>query len=307
MADIDIHAPHRIEASRLADAVASLATGQTLRVEPDGGWSETEMRQHMEAAGLVDIHQFTDFEAARFGLEGTKPEQVDRRKLKIMAVISAPRLCFTTSAFCVMRALVDCGMQIEVESGAFWGQCIERALCRHVESGEYDYILTIDYDSVFTPQHVRKLADLMERTPEAAAIAAWQIKREDEASLFKPIGHDGKAKTAGVVGDYDGALTEVAWAHFGLTMFRPSMLVDLPHPWFHGQPNAEGRWEAGRTDDDIYFWNKLREHGKRAFVANHVAIGHAQLVVTWPDAALRPRHQYLGDWNAHGVPSWARK
>jgi hypothetical protein len=119
---------------------------------------------------------------------------------------------------------------------------------------------------------------------------------------------------AGLASDTDGPVTvtlPAEWwekpaqladtAHFGLTVIRTSALRRTPKPWFVGIPNEKGDWGDGRRDPDIGFWHRFREAGNTVAVCPQVAIGHAELVITWPDQRLGAIHQYPTHyWEAGG-------
>jgi hypothetical protein len=150
---------------------------------------------------------------------------------------------------------------------------------------------------------------LMEEHPEADVIAPIQIKREEDTALFRPIDADGKYKTGTVaLSEFDGDLTEVGWAHFGLTLIRVSALKKMKKPWFLGIPDENGEWSDRATHPDIYFWQNLRESGGRVFIANHVAIPHMQEIAVWPRQELDgPVFQYMTDLQQNGKPAEARR
>ncbi len=101
---------------------------------------------------------------------------------------------------------------------------------------------------------------------------------------------------------FEPPLLKVETAHFGMTMIRVEKLKQMPHPWFKGEPAADGTWGEGRIDDDIYFWHRWRDAGNTAYIANRVVLGHAELLVTWPDGNLNPIHQYPSDFHEKGLP-----
>ena len=68
-------------------------------------------------------------------------------EIKVAAVMSTPRLGFTDNFFCVSSALAPHGISPIKVTGAFWGQCLQRAMEQVVDT--HDVILTIDYDTVF--------------------------------------------------------------------------------------------------------------------------------------------------------------
>lgn len=219
---------------------------------------------------------------------------------KVAACCSMPRLAFTTNMFCAVRAAQALGIKMIRRTGAYWGQSLQLLL--EQLSAEVPYVLTLDYDSVFHPMDVHRLYRLMEENPEADAICGVQMGRERDTIMV-------------VVGDENGTPRDKLWGedvakeimpilsgHFGLTILRSETLAKMPKPWFLGIPDEQGSWNDGKIDDDIYFWQKLRECGLRAYQANRIPIGHAQLVITWPSLDLAPLHQFMSDYDKIGKP-----
>lgn len=213
---------------------------------------------------------------------------------RVMAAMSMPRLAFTDNLFSVME-LAGMGIDVLRQSGAFWEQSLSRLLYQAVADG-YDYVLAIDYDTVFRPVDVKHMIRMMAATPDAAAIFPVQYRREQDQILLGLPGCDGEAD-ASVFRDQ---LVPADKGHFGLTLLRVATLRELPHPWLWSQPNAEGKWEDGGIDADIYFWRKLAAHGHRFYCASRVVIGHIQQMITWPGEGYRPVHQYLSRYFGDG-------
>lgn len=220
---------------------------------------------------------------------------------RVVAVMSMPRLAFSDNMYCAVESFVQLGIPMTKVTGAFWGQCLERGMVMAAEDGA-EWILTVDYDTVFTPDTLRHLLTLMAEHPEADAIAPIQIRREEDYALVTIEDESGRRVNTVRTEDLQKPLLRVATAHFGLTLFRVSALRKMPHPWFLGEPNAQGEWGEGRTDDDIYFWRKWKEAGNSLFLANGTPVGHLQLMVTWPDAEFRPVHQYVSKFHRDGPP-----
>jgi hypothetical protein len=97
-------------------------------------------------------------------------------------------------------------------------------------------------------------------------------------------------------------LKQVPTAHFGLTLIRADKLRALPKPWFHSVPSPAGDWNDGHVDEDIEFWRKWGRAGNSLYLANRVAIGHAELMVRWPGEDLQVRFQSMTDFQTKGVP-----
>jgi SAM-dependent methyltransferase len=223
-------------------------------------------------------------------------------KLKIAGAMSVPRLGFQDNFFCWFEALAPLGILPTKYDGCYWGQCLERVMTDQAAEGA-DYILTVDYDSVFTRDTVEDLIRLAVEEPGADAVAALEIRRGGDTILATIKTADaGRLELAVLQQD----LVPVASAHFGLTLFKVEALRRLPHPWFLGVPNQAGEWGEGRTDEDTYFWRQWAEAGHTLFLAPHVVIGHGEFMLTWPRRGdLQPIYQHPAEFWAKGRPDQA--
>jgi hypothetical protein len=200
-------------------------------------------------------------------------------EIKVAAVMSTPRLGFTDNFFCVSSALAPHGISPIKVTGAFWGQCLQRAMEQVVDT--HDVILTIDYDTVFNAKTVEALLALLLHSGYDA-IAPLQTKREANAVMFALVGNDIDKKTT-VDGDFFNKVVQpVETAHFGLTFLRTDALKKMKKPWFMSRANEQGEWTGGHTDEDIAFWKSWAACGNTLGLATHVSVGHAELMVTWP-------------------------
>jgi len=102
--------------------------------------------------------------------------------------------------------------------------------------------------------------------------------------------------------EFSAELVRAKTAHFGLTLIKASAVQDLPRPWFYGQPDADGRWGDKRVDDDIAFWYAWRDAGKSLYIASRVAIGHAELMIRWPDRDMSAMYQHPTEFSDRGKP-----
>lgn len=258
----------------------------------------------MQRAGLVCIKPFKPEYAdcsrhpCSLNLEGFKPsESCITLSSKIVAIASTPRLGFQDNFISAFAALGSLGIEMHRVTGAYWTQCMERVLSR--ESQRAEWVLTVDYDTIFDVTTVQRLAMLADLYPEADAIAPLQVKRE-EASPLLSLGREATLR------DLRDEMVEVDWAHFGCTLIRADALKKMPHPWFAGDPGPNKDWGEGRTDDDIAFWRGFRKAGNRAYVATRVPVGHLQLMVSWPGEDMKPIHQYVAEYWNEGPPSQVR-
>jgi hypothetical protein len=236
-------------------------------------------------------------------LQGEKRKPLpDNLENIIEGCMSVPRLGFQDNFFSWVRALVPLGLAPTRYDGAFWGQCIERVMDQAVKNGK-QWVLTCDYDSVFTREHVERLITLALEHPEADAICPIQVKRGSGGGrpLLTMKGADGKACETVTMEQLEEPLLPIATGHFGLTMIRTEKLKKMPHPWFLGVPNEQGEWGEGRVDDDIYFWKQWEKAGNSLYVATHVTVGHMQAMISWPDMEFAEIHQYPEDFNKYGM------
>ena len=232
----------------------------------------------------------------------TKLSSAQRKpKLRVGAVMSVPRLGFQDNSFCILEGLVPLGIPIIKSSGAFWGQCLEKAIQRQVDEG-FDAIFTVDYDTIFTIRDAQALIKLMEEHPEADAIVAMQAGRGDVGALLTIKTLSGKVRGAIPEGEFMPDVTKIATGHFGLTLLRASSLLKMPTPWFWAKPNRDSKWGPGKIDDDIYFWKLMEKCGLTVYSANRVVLGHLQLMVKWLGNNLDSTFQTTSQFRENGKP-----
>lgn len=277
-----------------------------------GIFNPDKLRTMLLMAGIGDVRAWrsTAKDCASLpvslNLMGTKgAPAVPNLRGVVAGLISMPRLAFTDNMFCAMSVLSKLGVPIQRHSGAFWGQCLQRLM--EGTCDEHKYLMTIDYDSLFSVDDVANLFRLMEENPNADAICAVQMGRDRNTALMTVVDERGKVKSRVTRDELDADLMQLASAHFGLTMIRSASLKKVALPWFLGKPGKGGRWGEDRVDDDVYFWKKWHAAGLRVYQANRVPIGHVQTVATWPSRDLRPVHQSLTEWQENGVPLAARR
>jgi hypothetical protein len=199
--------------------------------------------------------------------------------VKVAAVMSTPRLGFTDNFFCVTQALAPHGISPVKVTGAFWGQCLQRAMESVVD--KHDVILTIDYDTIFTAKTVEALLALLLYSGYDA-IAPLQTKRECN-SVMMSMPDSSVDEKAEVGGDwFQKSVQPVGTAHFGCTFIRTEALKRTPKPWFMPEANDRGTWDGGHIDEDVFFWKSFAKAGNKLGIATHVSVGHAELQITWP-------------------------
>lgn len=264
-----------------------------------------KLRRLLAGAGLVLtrpwVSEIDDCAAypISLNLEARKPHVPE---IAVSGAMSVPRLGFMDNLFCCIEAVIPCNVKLRKHGGAFWGQSLTKVFERILEEDNPDAILTIDYDSIFTPKHLAHMMQLMMLYPEIDALAPIQSSRHLSTTLFTVHGKEGDNAPEIPRAQFEGDTTPVATAHFGLTLIRTAALRRMPKPWFHSQPAADGGWGDGHVDEDIAFWRAWESCGNTLHLSNRVAIGHAELMCRWPDINLQVHYQSMTDFQTKGVP-----
>jgi hypothetical protein len=224
---------------------------------------------------------------------------------KVVALMSTPRLCFSDNFFCVSQALTPHKIPLVKHTGAFWGQCLQRSMESVIN--DYDVILTIDYDSIFTARTVEALVTLLYFSG-MDAIAPLQQKRESNSVMFALPNVSPDATTTVENDWFAKPVQPVETAHFGCTLFRTAALKKVQKPWFLAHANDVGEWTGGHVDEDIHFWKEWSRAGNTAGMTTQIAIGHAELMITWPSRENEAGkiHQHTTEyWNSSTPPEKA--
>ncbi len=275
------------------------------------------LSQLMHQAGFTDIGPFDSFVQdcsalpVSLNLQGRKASagnwnvqltDSDRKEIsKIIGVMSLPRLGFTDNLFCVMQTCVPLGIKVYKGSGVFWGQTLT-LLFSNALAENAKYILTIDYDTLFTPVDLVTLWRIIEAHPEIDALIPLQVRRESPEILMSIEDEKGARLKEIDCSKLAGEILPVRSGHFGLTLIRTSCLEKLEKPWFRSMPDKDGAWGETRVDEDVNFWLKMQKAGCTACICPRVVIGHMQMMATWPDTSLKPLFQNVSDYERRGKP-----
>jgi hypothetical protein len=222
--------------------------------------------------------------------------------VRVCAVLSIPRLGFNDFWGAVLDVLGSRQVPVLRFTGAFWEQCLTRAI-EHALETNATHVLTLDYDTIFSGDDLDQLVTLASDHADADAIASLQVARAKQMLLCSMRGEEGQRITAVDREVFAPKLTPVETAHFGFTLLRADALRDLPRPWFHGQPGADGRWGDDRIDPDISFWRRWKEDGRSLYLANRVAVGHLEQMISWPDHNMQTIWQHPSDLKRIGPPA----
>lgn len=222
-------------------------------------------------------------------------------ELRVRGVMTAPRLGFSDFWECTAIDLKQLGIEVTRVGGAFWHQGLTRAIEKALEEDpKLDYVLALDYDTIFRAKTVATMMELALITPDADAIAALQMSRHGDHPLIGMFDEVRDSPTSDW-STFDRAnievdLFQVPQAHFGLTMLSAPALRSLPKPWFLPVPAPDGSWGKGKIDADIYFWRRWRAEALKLYLAPRCVAGHLQVTVMWPDVNLKTAYQPVARW-----------
>lgn len=257
--------------------------------------------RYMDAAGLVDIEPWHDniddcsSLAVSLNLAGTKPDATEQPHIvKIAAITGVPRIGYTAHWSVLQQAFWPFNIHVWRHTGCFWHENIQALMEDAIAKG-LDWVFCVDYDSMFTAEHVQKMIGYFANNPHMDALAPLQARRNSGRPLAGIGDHDGTVRNTEPI--------QVKSAHFGLTLIRLDRLRGIPKPWMQSVPGPDGTFARdNRTEADIYFWRQWEAHGRNLYLAHDVRIGHLEEMVTVIGDAWQPEHMYVGDWlQAHGI------
>lgn len=260
----------------------------------------------MREAGLVAIRRWTseieDCAALPISLNlaGTKPGPIPR----VAAVLSVPRLGFNDFWAAAYQELASLGIPMRKSTGAYWDRDLTIGIEQALDDHDPEWILTCDYDTVFTRHQVADLLSIASRYPHADAIAPLQTARHHDSPMFTLRDPDGELiQNVGRDVLCSGEVIRAETAHFGLTLLRAEKLRALPRPWFSRKFDSKGGYDmAEGLDPDVNFWHVWKDAGNSLYVALRVPVGHCELMVRWPDTNLEAAFQRPSEFWKGGPP-----
>lgn len=217
-------------------------------------------------------------------------------------ITSVPRIGFQVHEAMMHAAFGAKGWPVIRVQGAYWEQSMQNGLNQMVALG-CDYIITLDFDSIFYVRDVDELVLMAARYPEADAIASWQPKRQGKGQSLVGFKDENGNFISNIPLEY--LQNEVALAHhtvFGLTLIKTEALKKMPKPWLQSFPNAQGEWADGKIDADGYFWDKWGKTGLTIYVANNAKIGQLEEYIRWTGPNFQVIDQQLSEFYKKGRP-----
>lgn len=259
-----------------------------------------QMQESTETQKILEI--LYESTVTRKNTKVTDPETGEDTWVKIGVLTSVPRLGFQVHDTIMHNSFGAKGWPIIKVGGAFWEQAMQNGMNKLIALG-CDYIITVDYDSIFHPDDVNELILMATRHPQTDAVAAWQVKRQGSGTTLMGFkGVDGNLMKEVPKQLFESDITEADHTVFGLTLIKVEALKKMPKPWFQSFPNGEGEWLPGKIDADGYFWRKWKDSGLSIFAANNAKIGHLEEYIRWIGPDFETINQPLNDFYSKGRP-----
>lgn len=224
-----------------------------------------------------------------FGIPDKHHQFMPEKKIRIAALMTAPRYESVWARSIIERALSQSGIPLAVSGGVFYGQCMQR-MFNDIVNQNADFILTVDFDSIFTKKHIDRLLGYIVNRSEIDAITAVQPKRGIGTILAT------RGKEEDLI--WDGNPIQVKSAHFGLTVLRVDAIRKVEKPYFCAKPDADGEWIADKIDEDVWFWKQWEKAGNSLYIDPGCRLGHLEEVITVFDDNMQLKHVYPNEWES---------
>lgn len=143
------------------------------------------------------------------------------------------------------------------------------------QNQSYDYLMWIDSDQIFTPDHFAKLLGhdvdvvaglyMMEDSGTFTTVKDWNeeyYKEHGRLLHLSPEEIQGQTK-----------LLEVAFTGLGFCLFKHGVIESLDYPWFAPMDKKIGKINVSIGEDAAFFY-RLREKGFKIYIDPTVIIGH---------------------------------
>jgi hypothetical protein len=145
---------------------------------------------------------------------------------------------------------------------------------------DYDYLMWIDSDILFTPAHFEHLlshnADIVSGIYLMEGGEAFATVRDWDEEYFKAHGCFQFLTPADIAGKQ--GLMEVAYTGMGFMMVKRGVFEALDYPWFRPLERRIGAM-VDFTMEDVGFCLRVMEKGFKVLVDPEVRVGHEKRVV----------------------------
>ncbi len=167
------------------------------------------------------------------------------------------------------------------------------AKCR--EDQRMDYILWIDSDMIFQPEHLQMLLD----ADKDIVSGMYCTRKEPWIPAAGYCSRQTKWKCEAIE-QWNVGVQEVDYVGFGFVLVKRRVLENVPMPFF--TPRRRRNHQAGEYGEDISFCLKAKTAGFKIHVHTDALIGHiGKYVYTMADV------EAYRDWSAAQSPSAPRR
>jgi predicted SAM-dependent methyltransferase len=238
---------------------------------------------------------------------GFKPLAPIRTLENVAAVVASARYGPSIHHKCAYDAFHELGIHQNLIGGCFWHCNMSEKLAEAIADPDVEYVLALDFDTIFRADDVRELYRIAKTLPDVDAVSAVQQGRGGLGSLFTVLDGDNLVVKQMYAADFDRLATPITTACFGLTLFNAESLRSFPKPWMVGKPAPDGTWGYGCVHPDIDFWLRWRDAGKKLWLANRVIVGHQADVILWPGPDGETLYQDINEYFRQGMPAEAKR
>jgi len=144
----------------------------------------------------------------------------------------------------------------------------------------YDYLMWIDSDIVFTPTHFQALLnhdkDIVSGVYMMGGGKSFAVVKDWDEEFFKKHGHFQFLTPKDIEGKKD--LIEVSYTGFGFILIRKGVFENMTYPWFKPIDKKIGNM-VDFTMEDVAFCLRAKEKGFKIWIDAQVRVGHEKKVI----------------------------
>ena len=150
---------------------------------------------------------------------------------------------------------------------------------------DYDYVMWIDSDIVFTPEHFFKLLEhdkdivsglyMMNDNVHYATVEDWDEEFFLERGHFQFLNRE-------MVQAKQGKLFPVDYTGFGWMLTKKGVFESLEYPWFQPlwtEHQKDGKVIRDFTMEDVAFCKMIKEKGFDVWIDPNIIVGHEKMMV----------------------------
>ena len=150
---------------------------------------------------------------------------------------------------------------------------------------DYDYIMWIDSDNVFTAKHFKELLDRIESNKKMDILAGLYLAEDRERYLahYLPDQKFRKFKSEFIkpehLKDLPNEPFPVLFSGMGFMIVRYGVFEKLEYPWFEPYTLEQSGGKRDVVGDDASFCLKAKDAGFKTFIDPRIVVGHEKPVI----------------------------